>query len=174
METIMNTGKVTNSESLKRLRMMFDSLVDEVRSISTNLMPPALQEFGLEIALNQVCKEISNNSNIKVIFDSQIAMRELDKRIVTYLFRIAQEALNNAVKHSGATEVIVTVIGNEKMINLLVQDNGIGINLEEPCKTNGRGMNNMCERVKLLNGMINISKGENHGTIISVKIPLLR
>lgn len=171
-ETIMNTGEAINSESITRLRMMFDSLVDEVRSISNNLMPPVLQEFGLEIALDQVCKEISNHSSIKVIFDSQIAIRELDKRIATYLFRIAQEALNNSVKHSGATEVIVTVIGNEKVINLLVQDNGIGISLEEPCNTNGRGLNSMCERVKLLNGMIDISKGENHGTIVSVKIPL--
>jgi len=69
--------------------------------------------------------------------------------------------------------VIVTLIGNEKMINLLVQDDGIGINLDEPCNQNGRGLNSMCERVKLLNGMIDISKGENFGTIVSVKIPLM-
>jgi len=173
-ETIMNTGKAINSESMTRLRMMFDGLVDEVRSISNNLMPPVLREFGLEIALDQVCKEISNHSSIKVIFDSQIVIKELDKRIATYLFRIAQEALNNAVKHSGASEVIVTLIGNEKMLSLVVQDNGIGINLDEPCNNNGRGMNSMCERVKLLNGLIDISKGVNNGTIVSVKIPLER
>jgi signal transduction histidine kinase len=172
-ETIMNSGNSITSDSTARLRTMFDSLVDEVRSISNNLMPAVLQEFGIEIALNQVCKEIENHSSIKIIFDSQITTREIDKRTATYVFRIAQEALNNAVKHSGASEVIVTLIGNEKMVNLLVQDDGIGINLEEPCNQNGRGLNSMCERVKLLNGMIDISKGENFGTIVSVKIPLI-
>jgi signal transduction histidine kinase len=172
-ETIMNSGNSFTSENTLRLRNMFDSLVDEVRSISNNLMPAVLQEFGLEIALNQVCKELAEHSGIKVIFDSQITAPEIDKRIATYVFRIAQEALNNTVKHSGASEVIVTLIGNEKMINLQVQDDGIGINLDDPCNQNGRGLNSMCERVKLLNGMIDISKGENFGTIVSVKIPLI-
>ena len=172
-ESIMNAGNTINPDNISRLRAMFDSLVDEVRGISNNLMPPVLQEFGLEVALNQICKEISNHSKIKVIFDSQIADRELDKRIATYVFRIAQEALNNAVKHSGASEIIVTLIGNERMINLMVQDDGVGINIETPNNIDGRGMSSMSERVKLLNGLIDISKGVNNGTIVSVKIPLL-
>ncbi len=172
-ESMVNSGAGINNTNISRLRLMFDSLVDEVRSISNNLMPAVLQEFGLELALKQICKEISAHSRIKVIFDSQIAEREMDKRIATYIFRIAQEALNNAVKHSGAAEIIVTLIGNEKMISLMVQDDGIGINIEEPCNQEGRGLNSMCERVKLLNGLIDISKGENHGTIVSVKIPLI-
>jgi len=171
-ETIMNSGNEIDTDNMKRLRIMFDSLVDEVRSISNNLMPAALKEFGLEIALTQVCREIENHSRISVIFDSQMAMVELDKRIATYIFRIAQEALNNAVKHSHASEVIVTLIGNDKMINLLVQDDGIGISLDKPGNPNGRGLNNIRERVKLLNGLIDISKGEHFGTIVSVKIPL--
>jgi signal transduction histidine kinase len=171
-ETIMNTGNAINSESMSRLRIMFDSLVDEVRSISNNLMPAALKEFGLEIALKQVCKDIENHSSIKVIFDSQMAAGEIDKRVAIYVFRVAQEALNNAVKHSEASEIIVSLIGNEKMINLLVQDDGVGISIETPGNQNGRGLNSMCERVKLLNGLIDISKGEINGTIVSVKIPL--
>lgn len=171
-ENILNTGKMENPDSIARLRKMFDSLVDEVRSISNNLMPAALKEFGLEIALNQVCREIENHTQIKVIFDSQISANDIDRRIATYIFRIAQEALNNVVKHSGASEVIVTLFGNEKMINLQVQDDGIGIEIEKPCNQNGRGLNSMCERVKLLHGLIDISKGVNSGTIVSVKIPL--
>ena len=171
-ESIANSGNGINSGNISRLRLMFDSLVDEVRSISNNLMPAVLQEFGLEIALTQVCKEISNHSKINVIFDSTISRIEMDKRIAVYVFRIAQEAINNSVKHAFASEIIVTLIGNEKMISLVVQDNGKGINLDEPVNKNGRGINSMCERVKLLNGIIDISKGEHHGTIVSVKIPL--
>ncbi len=171
-ETIMNTANEINSLSMKRLREMFDSLVDEVRGISNNLMPAALKEFGLEFALKQVCSEMEDHSNIKVIFDSQMAEADIDKRIATYIFRIAQEALTNAVKHSGATEIIVTLIGSEKLINLQVQDDGTGINATQPGSQNGRGLNNMTERVKLLNGLINISIGEKKGTIVSVKIPL--
>lgn len=172
-ESLVNSGNGINNDNVARLRLMYDSLVDEVRSISNNLMPAALQEFGLEIALKQICNEISNYSRIKVIFDSQISKREMDKRIAVYVFRIAQEALNNAVKHSDAGEIIMTLIGNEKMISLNVQDDGVGISLEEPCNHNGRGINSMCERVRLLNGLIDISKGVNKGTIVSVKIPLV-
>lgn len=172
-ESLVNSGNGINSDNVSRLRIMYDSLVDEVRSISNNLMPAALQEFGLEIALNQICNEISKHSHIKVVFDSQISDHKLDKRITVYLFRLAQEALNNAVKHSEASEIIMTLIGNNKMINLMVEDDGIGINLDEPCNQNGRGISSMCERVKLLNGLIDISKGVNKGTIVSVKIPLV-
>ncbi len=172
-ESIINQKNSINSENMLRLRSMFDNLVDEVRSISNNLMPAVLKEFGIEIALNQICKDIAAHSNINVIFDSQITTENLDKRIATYVFRIAQEALNNAVKHANATEIIVSLIDNPRILNLMVQDNGIGINLEDPCNKNGRGLNSMCERVKLLNGIMDISKGEERGTIVSVKIPLV-
>ena len=172
-ESLVNSGNGINSDNILRLRLMYDSLVDEVRSISNNLMPAVLQEFGLEIALNQICNEISKHSQIKIIFDSQIPEYKMDKRITIYLFRLAQEALNNAVKHSGANEIIMTLIGNDKMISLIVQDDGIGINLKKPINLNGRGINSMLERVKLLNGLIDISKGVNKGTIVSVKIPLV-
>lgn len=172
LESMVNSGTGINSGNISRLRSMFDSLVDEVRSISNNLMPPVLQEFGLEMALTQVCKEISDHSRIKVIFDSQISDREMEKRITVYVFRIAQEAISNAVKHSGAAKINVSLIGNEKTISLMVQDDGTGINLEEPCNQNGRGLSSMCERVKLLNGLIDISNGAECGTIVSVKIPL--
>jgi signal transduction histidine kinase len=67
----------------------------------------------------------------------------------------------------------MTLIGNEKMISLMVQDNGIGIDLDDSCKHGGRGLSSMCERVKLLNGLIDISKGGETGTVVSVKIPLV-
>lgn len=171
-ESMVNSGSAIDTNNLSKLRSMFDNLVDEVRNISNNLMPPALQEFGLEIALKQVCNEISGHSRIKVIFDSRIPEGEIEKRIAVYIFRIAQEALNNAVKHAGATEIIVTLIGNDKMISLTVQDNGSGFNPDDKARKNSRGLSSMRERVKLLNGLIDISGVENFGTIVSVKIPL--
>lgn len=171
-ETMVNKGSGIDSDNIYRLRLMFDSLVDEVRGISNNLMPLVLQEFGLELALKQLCKEIEKHSNINVVFDSQVSNPQFDKRITTYVFRIAQEALNNAVKHADANEIYMALIGNEKAISLTVQDDGIGINTENNPNPNGRGLNSMRERVRLLNGIMDISKGANNGTIVSVKIPL--
>ncbi len=173
IESLANSGTGINNENILRLRLMFDSLVDEVRVISNNLMPAVLKEFGLTIALDQICTEIKKHSGINVIFDSQVSDQNLDNRIVTYVFRVAQEALNNAVKHSGASEIIMTLIGNNTSLSLLVQDDGVGINLDKQNNQTGHGLSNMYERVKLLNGLIDISKGVNNGTIVSVKIPLV-
>jgi len=171
-ESLVNSGNGINHENIETLRQMFDSLVDEVRNISTNLAPPVLQQFGLEMALGQTCKEISAHSRINIIFDSDISASPLDKRISVYLFRIAQECLNNAIKHSGANEIIVTLIGNDKNISLTIQDDGIGINLALATHGKGVGLFSLRERVKLLNGLIDISRMDSHGTIVSVKIPL--
>ena len=64
---------------------MFDSLVEEVRIISTNLAPPVLQQYGLEMALGQICKELSGYSRIAVIFDSDVSDCLIDKRISVYI-----------------------------------------------------------------------------------------
>ena len=172
-ESLINSGEGISTDHVLKLRQMFDSLVDEVRNISTNLAPPVLQQFGLEMALGQICKELSGYSRIVVIFDSDVSDCLIDKRISVYLFRIAQEALNNAIKHSGASEIIVTLIGNANMVSLTIQDDGIGINPESLSNNTGRGLYSLRERVNILNGLIDISKVDNRGTIISVKIPLV-
>jgi signal transduction histidine kinase len=170
-ESLMESFPEMNAGSRSDLRVMFDNLVSEVRGISNDLMPAALKEFGLETALRQICRDMSLNSGVAVVFDSSLTGNDPGKRIMTYVFRIAQEAISNAVRHSGGTEVVVSLIGNERMISLTVQDNGFGMGSGESSGRSGRGLNSIYERVRLLNGIVSVSGGGEGGTIVAVKIP---
>lgn len=173
LESLLNSTATITDELMDEIRRLFNSTIDEIRRMSNNLMPSALHEFGLVTALGNLCNDISEHTPLNVIFDSENVSENYSERIKTYIFRIVQEALNNAVKHAHATEVIVTLIEKENTVNLTIEDNGGGFNFDkEYHKGSGSGLFNMRERVNLLNGIIYISSRLGAGTIISVRLPL--
>ncbi len=160
------------TEVLNQTKQHLDSTIDEVRQISNNLMPPVLTKFGLENALKHLCNNIAKNSNITVFFNSKGSTKNLDNKIITYLYRIAQEAINNAIKHALPSEINVQLFVKKLFVLLIIEDNGAGFNLDNNFKTDGNGINNMQERVNLLAGKFDISSSEGYGTIITVNIPI--
>jgi signal transduction histidine kinase len=156
---------------LDDLKLCADQLVDEVRRISNALMPAQLTQFGIIAALRQHCDEISKYSNIEVTFDPTGTFEFLNRKTKTYLFRIVQEALNNAVKHSGANIATVEIAQTRENIFLSIADNGKGFNPESICQ--GNGMNNMRERTNLLQGSLTIDSQSGKGTTIEIRIPII-
>jgi two-component system, NarL family, sensor kinase len=88
------------------------------------------------------------------------------------LFRVAQEALHNAIKHSGVKQVEVQLREDDGQIHLTVRDSGKGFDVESAMKRNGLGLTSMCERVRSLNGTIAIDSKPMGGTKIEVRVPL--
>ncbi|MFA4851588.1 MAG: cache domain-containing protein [Bacteroidales bacterium] len=170
LENEINSRKNENTESLNELRSLFVNTIEEVKRISDNLIPVILDEFGISTALKNLCNEISKNNTIKIEYVNYGIPVNIDSKIQTYIYRIAQEGLSNIIKHSKAEEANVQLLGNEEQVNLVIQDNGVGFQTEEANK--GNGLNNMRERVAILNGIIDIQSKPNEGTTISVKIPL--
>jgi len=113
---------------------MLDSSIRELRRVAHNLMPESLMRYGLKPALNDFCRTIDR---VKLHFfgDEQ----RIDEKYEVAIFRIAQELVNNAIKHSGAEQINVQVIQEKTRINLVVQDNGVGFdtNTLQPEKTTG-------------------------------------
>ena len=157
---------------IDNIRESFNRLIDEVRRISNNLMPAALHEFGLENALRNHCEELSAQTNINLQFSNNGSPVAMSRKTKTYLYRIAQEALNNVVKHSKASQVKVSLHKEAGSVQLIVEDNGRGINHEESCKGKGNGLYNMRERVNLLHGTMEIKTAAGKGTSISIHLPL--
>lgn len=144
-------------------------ILEEVRLLSYNLMPAALNEFGLKTALTNLAKQLSENSKISINFDAVKSIQIEDKRINIYLYRIVQEALNNALKYANATQIDVQLLENKVFFVMIIEDNGIGFDYKD--SSMGNGLYNMKERVQLLNGIFEIESSKGKGATIYVKIP---
>ncbi|PLW91871.1 MAG: hypothetical protein C0592_13575 [Marinilabiliales bacterium] len=155
----------------EKLSNEIDFTIDEVRQISGALNPPVLEEFGLDIALKNLCNGFSKDSGIHVFFDSSGDISEVNYKQKTYLYRIVQEALNNILKHAKASEARIQLLKKTQSILLMIEDNGIGFNPEDSGRP-GNGLFNMRQRVLLLQGRINIESENGKGTLISIHIPI--
>jgi signal transduction histidine kinase len=154
------------------LKNQFDGTVDEIRRISNNLMPSVLEAFGITIALRNLCVETEEHGGIKIIYETSGDLENINTKIKTYLFRIAQEAFNNIIKHSGAQEVEMKLFRIDEFVNFTIRDNGKGFDVNGVAVEKGNGLHNMRERVALLEGEIDIKSKFNLGTEIIIKIPV--
>jgi signal transduction histidine kinase len=143
--------------------------VQDVRNISNDLMPTELIELGLCNAIKNMCTKLSETTDIRLEFNTQIKQIP-DKKISTYIYRIIQEALNNTIKHSQATKAKISLSNTNNMLILQISDNGKGIetNLKH---TGGQGIRNMKERTLLLDGNFKILASKEKGTTIIIEIP---
>lgn len=147
-----------------------DKASKEVRSISHQMMPLALKELGLSAALKDVMNKVLKPNQILYEFEEVGLEERIPQMIEISLFRIAQELLNNIVKHSKASSVSVLLSKRNNFITMIFEDNGKGFNAIK--KSDGIGMTSLTSRVKMVQGEIKFETEEGSGTIAIVKIPL--
>lgn len=157
----------------KEIMTLINDTIAEVKRISYNVMPNAIVDFGLEAALRGLCENTRKYTNL--VFDFKY-VKEVDRKlnfdVTIAVFRIVQEALNNVIKHAGATKVVLHVLEKEDEIYLLLKDNGRGIHGQQIKLKSGTGLRSMQERAKLLNGNLEIHADEGRGTVVEMHIPL--
>lgn len=163
-----------NEERKREIKALINETIAEVRRISYNVMPQALVDYGLKAALEGLCDTIPRNSGVKVDFNYVESGKEhADFEVSIAIFRIAQEALNNVLKHSGATQVDLHLAVSPEHVHLIVADNGKGFSSGDlKNDETGYGLRNMRERARLLNGEFELSSTPGQGTVIEVTIPL--
>jgi len=142
----------------------------EVREISHQMMRTALRELGLKAAVDDVLRKILPLHHIHHDFFAHGLDERLPEKIEISLFRIVQELLNNIIKHSGATQVNVSITRNKNFVTMHLEDNGKGFDPQQ--KSMGIGLVNLQSRVRIVNGEIRYESGENTGTVVIVKVPL--
>ncbi len=163
-------------ERLRELEQMSASAIDDLRQVVSGLRPSLLDDLGLVAALRQMAKQIQENTDLEVEFTQSGHRRRLQSEIEMILYRIAQEALNNTVRHSRATRARINLDLSSNPITLTVEDNGCGFEPGSILKPNARvrawGLLGMQERVELVGGKLEIESAPGRGTRLVVEIPL--
>lgn len=148
-----------------------DITLEEVRRICNALLPAELNEFGIVSTLRARCDEMAALAGFKVTFESEGSLERIDKKTKIYLYRIAQETLNNIAKHAKATHVKMRISRNLSIITLEVKDNGKGFNFDPLNFAQRNGLQNMRERVNLLNGNFELISVPGKGTQVNISVP---
>ncbi|HET9385467.1 MAG TPA: PAS domain S-box protein [Gemmatimonadales bacterium] len=149
------------------------SLVTDVGALSHRLHPPRLEYLGIARAAAALCREISNQQSVEVRFDAESVPEGLSKPMALCLYRVLQEALQNAIKHSGSPKVDVSLRGGADHIELTIHDVGVGFDVDAT-RDRGLGLASMNERLKAVDGQLVIASQLQHGTTIRARVPLLQ
>ena len=149
-------------------------LVEEVRRISSNLSPSMLEDFGIQVALEWLCKEFkAQNRDLEVTCSVHIDEGDTPELVKVAIYRVAQEALQNIAKHASATEVTATLKSAEDGVKLRVSDNGVGFDRKEPRPgydgKSGLGLRSMQERVEATGGQFDLRTSPQKGVQVAAK-----
>jgi PAS domain S-box-containing protein len=147
-------------------------LTSDVDNMSHTLHSSKIEMLGLVAAMQSASAEFGKHHKMEIDFESQDVHARLPAQISIGLFRVLQEALRNASKHSGVKHVEVRLRENAGEIHLMVSDLGRGFDVEAVERGKGLGLTSMRERVRLVNGTISIESKPMHGTAIHVCVPL--
>ena len=162
---------VKQEKSFDELQNLIQETIEATRTVSFNLAPSVLSDFGVVPAIRILTEQVAKMSDFKFDFQA-LNVRRLPEGIEVCLYRITQEAIHNAVKYSKANLIRIELSDDEKFAKLLIIDNGEGFSIKSRIKVlGGSGLKNMQARAELLNGSFKIQSKIGKGTSIKVEIP---
>lgn len=156
-------------EDFHKILNQLDNSVSELRRVARNLMPESLLNFGLEVALKDLCESYMNDT-LQIDFQPMNIERDLSLNTQLNIYRIVQELLSNAVKHSGASNILLQCAQSENQFYITVEDNGKGILVKDRNKMKSMGLKNLQSRVEYLKGKMEILAEANEGTSINIEL----
>jgi signal transduction histidine kinase len=155
---------------VQELRGSVAELSNDVQAMSHDLHSSKLEYLGVVAGMKSWCKEFAERQRMEIDFKSDVPTA-VPLEIGLSLFRVLQEALHNAIKHSGVKRIEVQLREDSGDIHLIVRDSGKGFDVEAALQGKGLGLTSMRERVRLLNGTISIESKLMGGTTIHVRVP---
>jgi PAS domain S-box-containing protein len=168
-----NGSPTVPTKSLKEIQRHCAEIATDVQSMSHQLHSSKLDFLGLMTALRGFCQEFSSQHEVRVEFMERNVPRNISKEISLCLFRVAQEALQNAIKYSGVNQFAVELTGIENEIQLVVTDGGAGFDTEKANTNRGLGLLSMRERIHLVHGRLSVNSKPGQGTTILAAVPLV-
>lgn len=158
--------------AIDAIRQRLVKLGEDVHALSYRLHPSMIDDLGLVAALRAECNRVARSEPVQVDFDSRSIPRNLPSDIGTCLYRVAQEALRNVVRHAKASNVEVFLQAKDGGVTLSVRDDGAGFSESESAARSSLGLISMRERVRLVGGKLDIVSRPSQGTSIVAWVPL--
>lgn len=177
LESIDLENKQKTDEKITYLKKLTTDIIKGVRTATFNLMPPEIKDYGIASSLLRLTQELHRLTGKNILFFNKTDFNErLDSLIEVNVYRITQEAINNAIKYADSTHIIVMISHSNEILSVTIDDNGIGFDHDEVVlrknSESGMGTEFMKERIKYINGRVFINSTKGEGTHITLNIPL--
>ncbi|MDT0643474.1 type IV pili methyl-accepting chemotaxis transducer N-terminal domain-containing protein [Zunongwangia sp. F363] len=177
LESIDVTKTEKAAQKIENLKDLTGKIIKGVRTATFNLMPPELSDYGIVPALTKLTQQLGKLTGKNILLYDKTGFNErLDSLIEINIYRITQEAINNAIKYADSTHIIVSVSHSSSILSVIIDDNGKGFDPQKAkagkSETGGMGMTFMRERIKYINGRLFITSEVGKGTRITLNVPL--
>jgi PAS domain S-box-containing protein len=169
--SLRNSENVAHA-SIAELQQHFQEISATIHNLSHELHSATLEHIGLVAAIRGSCRELAQRQKAEIHFQHEGVPQAVPKEISLCLFRVLQEALQNAVKHSGVRLFGVELRGTPDALNLIIRDGGVGFDREAALRSPGLGLTSMQERIKLVHGELFIESQFEHGTTVHARVPM--
>ena len=161
-------------EELHEMKKDIVKISQDIHSLSRQLHPSILDDLGLVKAVESECTNFSKREGIDIVFNHENISTVIPNDVSLSLYRIIQEGLRNISKHACADHISVSLRGVDHDVLLSVQDDGIGFDSAEVKGKPGLGLSSIRERVRLIHGELSIQSQPEKGTLITVRVPLMK
>jgi PAS domain S-box-containing protein len=177
IESIDLADRPKSEIRIREIDQLIKEVIREVRRVTFNIKPTVLGDYGLQAALNVFVSEMGKLTEVDMVYDTEGEIDRLPQKIEDNVFRIIQEAVNNAVKYSGAAIIEVSLHQQGDWIVVRVMDQGKGFDPgilkgRSTSIESGRGFFNMYERTGYINGKLDIRSVVGEGTTVTLEVPL--
>ena len=171
--SVLKMFLVSENPDRAKINTILDDTISEVRSISHNLIPEALN-FGLRSAVGSTINQMQNNFPMEIIYQQEegCELLQIDLLKSLHIYRIFQEILSNTIKHSNADKIVVNFNKESTGLIITVTDNGVGFNDKDTLSAKGIGWKNILYRTGYLKADLDVTSRPGSGTIVRLQIPL--
>jgi signal transduction histidine kinase len=167
-----DTEPEEKQEMLKHTNELINEAISSTRSISNNLSPRLIMDFGLVKAIESFCKKVNLVNKTRIDFDNNLAGERFDQTLEIVLYRVVTELINNSLKHAEAQKIGISLERLGEVLQLTYLDDGIGFDKEKVLNsdTGGMGLKNIISRLRSVNGNYRIHSRPGAGTLVVVEL----
>ena len=169
LESSLEKKGLKEVEDVREISRLVYQTISETRNLSQSLFPVNLEKNGIVYALQELAEKTENQYKLSCLFEYKGDIVIYDNSVALHLYRIAQEAVHNAVKHANPANILISLTNQNNKLILRIEDDGIGLH-EKALNKKGMGLHIIQYRCNIINGKLWISRGSRNGTVIECSV----